>query len=481
MHDFTQSRAAVVACLLGLACTLPARAATDPVVAVESGKLGGVVDDGVASWKGIPYAAPPVGSLRWRPPQAPAGWSGVRAASRFGSDCMQLPFPGDSAPLSTTFSEDCLYLNVWKRADAPGKLPVIVWIHGGGFVNGGTSTALTSGAPLAKRDVMVVSFNYRLGRFGSFAHPALARNAADTGSSGNYGYLDQIAALKWVQRNISAFGGDPSNVTVVGESAGALSVNMLMTSPLAQGLFAKAAILSGGEGLIPDLPTTLAGAEQWSTEFGVKHGIAKDDPDALAKLRALTAEQVLDNFNLVSIFTPGSRVYAGPFVDNKVAYEPISAYAAGRFAKVPVMIGATDDDLGGRLGFMTSGARNIAGYLADKDVPVYEFRFSYVASAAPWPGGAKHATDVPYFFDTVATTYGDKASARDIAMGRTVSACLANFAKNGNPDGPQLPHWPRYRRTTDELMEFAASGQAVPQKDPLGPELDAMRSALSAK
>ncbi|GGY30672.1 carboxylesterase/lipase family protein [Pseudoduganella albidiflava] len=479
----TLAAPAIPAALLALAFALPAAAATGPVAAIDSGKLEGAIENGIASWNGIPYAAPPVGALRWRAPQPPAGWTGIRAATSFGNDCMQVPFPQDLAPLATKPAEDCLYLNVWKPAAAKGKLPVIVWIHGGGFVNGGTSPAITSGAPLAKRGVMVVSFNYRLGRFGSFAHPALASDAANKGQSGNYGYLDQLAALDWVQRNIAAFGGDPANVTIMGESAGAIAVNTMLTSPLTQGkgLFARAAILSGGEGIIPGLPSTRSGAEQWSIEFAGKHGIAADDPAALSKLRALTPEQVVDGFNLMSMFTPGPRVHVGPFADGQVAVEPLPAYAAGRFVKVPVMIGATDDDMGGRTGFMVAGARKIAGVLADQGVPVYAYRFSYVPKAIEWPGGAKHATDVTYFFDTVASAHGDKTTARDIAMSSAIATYLVNFAKNGDPNGAQLPQWPRYQRDKDELIDFAASGVPVPQKDPLGPEIDAAQRAMPAR
>ena len=214
-------------------------------VKVESGMLRGVSDVGVVSYKGVPYAAPPTGNLRWKAPQPAAHWSGVRTANQFGHDCMQLPFPSDAAPLGTKPDEDCLVMNVWApAARTSSKLPVMVWIYGGGYVNGGSSPAVYDGSQFAKQGVVFVSFNYRLGRFGFFAHPALT---AEAGSAplGNYAFLDQIAALKWVQNNIAAFGGDPNKVTLFGESAGGGSVLTMMTSPLSRGLFQQAIIESG--------------------------------------------------------------------------------------------------------------------------------------------------------------------------------------------------------------------------------------------
>ena len=201
-------------------------------VNTESGLVTGATADGVISYKGIPYAAPPVGELRWRAPQPPAKWSAPLAATAYGHDCMQLPFPSDAAPLGTPPAEDCLVLNVWApEKHSAKKLPVMFWIYGGGWVNGGSSPAVYDGSQFAKGGVVLVSFNYRLGRLGFFAHPALTKEHPDE-ALGNYGYMDQIAALKWVQRNIAAFGGDPGNVTIFGESAGGFSVHMLMTTKL---------------------------------------------------------------------------------------------------------------------------------------------------------------------------------------------------------------------------------------------------------
>jgi para-nitrobenzyl esterase len=467
-----------------LAYGAPAMAA-GPVVATESGKVAGAIEGGVASWKGIPFAEAPVGQLRWRAPQPAAPWSGVRQATAYGHDCMQLPFPSDAAPLGTAPSEDCLYLNVWSPSARPGTkaraaLPIIVWIYGGGFVNGGSSPLTYAGARLARQGVMVVSFNYRLGRFGFFGHPALSREIGekdvDDGLAANQAFMDQLAALKWVQRNAEAFGGDPSQVTIIGESAGGMAVNMLLTSPAAQGLFARAVVLSGGDG--GPSRAGMRELEQAGVNFAARKGIAQDDSQALEKLRALPAEDIVDGMNLAQRPDSGSpaTTYIGPIADGRLAVDAAPAIAAGRFAKVPVMIGATSADIGGRTGFMVAGARGMAAALAQQGVPVYAYRFSYVAASIKEPG-AQHATDIPFFFDTAAIKYGSKASARDRAMGRAMSAYLVNFAKHGDPNGAGLPAWPRYTRANDELMDFAGNGKPVAGKDPWGIEIDAAQAS----
>jgi len=462
-----------------LALPLMSAAANNPIVTTETGKVAGSIENGVASWKGIPFAAPPVGALRWRPPQAAAAWEGVRPAASYGADCMQLPFPSDAAPLGTAPSEDCLYLNVWKPAKAASaKLPVIVWIYGGGFVNGGSSPPTYAGAALARQGVVLVSFNYRLGRFGFFAHPQLTAEGGDGALLGNYGFMDQLAALQWVKRNVAAFGGDASNVTIIGESAGGMAVNTLLTAPMAQGLFAKAVVMSGGEGKTAD--PGLAGTERIGVNFATAKGIAQDDPQALARLRALDAGQVVDGLNLANRSVQGAPTYLGPFADGKLALESGAAFAAGRFHKVPVMIGATSADIGGKTGFMIAGARSLAATLAGHGVPVYAYRFSYVADAIGKPG-AGHATDIPYFFDTVAVKYGKQSTKKDVAMGKAISAYLVNFAKKGDPNGRGLPAWPRYRALDDEIMDFADSGKPEPKKDPWGEEIEAARAAAAAR
>lgn len=449
--------------------------ATGPVATIDSGKVEGRVHAGIASWKGIPFAAPPVGALRWRAPQAVAPWTGVRQATAYAPDCMQLPFPSDAAPLGTQPDEDCLYLNVWKPADAGARLPVLVWIYGGGFVNGGSSPPTYSGAELARQGIMVVSFNYRIGRFGFFAHPQLTRETGPGAPLGNYGFMDQLAALQWIKRNAAAFGGDPANVTITGESAGGMSVNALLTSPMSAGLFAKAVVMSGGDG--GTAPTTLAGVEKIGRAFATGKGIAHDDPQALDKLRALPAEQVVDGMNLATFRQPAAAAtYHGPFIDGKVAIDSGAAFSTGHMHRVPVMIGATSADIGGKTGYMVAGARSLAATLADHGVPVYAYRFSYVADSIAKPGaGAGHATDIPFFFDTVALKYGAAATAKDVAMGKAMATYMVNFAKRGDPNGAGLPPWPRYARSTDQLMDFATGGVPVALKDPWGAEIDAAR------
>lgn len=467
--------------LLSAACALPALAsaagASGRIVATDSGKVQGAVAGGVASWKGIPFAAAPVGALRWRAPQPVTAWDDVRPATAYGSDCMQLPFDSDAAPLGTPPAEDCLYANVWRpdHVKAAAKLPVIVWIYGGGFVNGGSSPPTYAGAALAKQGVVLVSFNYRLGRFGFFAHPQLTRAALDD-TLGNYAFMDQLAALRWVRANAAAFGGDPANVTIIGESAGGMSVNTLLTSPQTDGLFARAVIMSGGDGGTAN--PGLAAVEAAGVSFATIKGIATDDPQALDKLRALPADQIVDGMNLAHRPPQDPPTYVGPFVDGKLAIDSGAAFAAGRVHKVPVMIGATSADIGGPTGYMVAGARSLARQLAASGVPVYAYRFSYVADSIGKPG-AQHASDIPFFFATADVKYGAAATPRDIGMGRAISAYVVNFAKKGDPNGGRLPAWPRFTSTHDVLMDFSAGGKPMAGADPLATQIDAALQSTS--
>ena len=437
-----------------------------PVARTASGQVRGEVADGIASWKGIPFAAPPVGGLRWRAPQPAAKWPGVKTTTAYGHDCMQEPFGGDAAPLGTPPAEDCLYLNVWKPAAVRSGLPVVLWIYGGGFVNGGSSPPTYAGAALARKGVMVVSFNYRLGRFGTFRHPALTKANEDGGIGGNFGYLDQVAALRWVKRNIAAFGGDPANITLIGESAGGMSVHTLLTSPMTRGMIARAVVMSGGDGVGMGTQTAQA-VEDTGAYFGTTKGVAADDPAALAKLRALSAEAVTDGLNLAKMFGGGKRTVASPYADGRVAVEVTKAYDSGAFTKVPIMIGATSADIGGKTGPMIVGARTLSGKLTRQGVPVYAYRFSYVAESQKPGAGASHASDIPFFFDTQAIKYGAATTPRDNGMGHTISDYLVNFARTGNPNGSNLPAWPAYDPKADVLMDFAADGQARAVPDPL--------------
>jgi len=506
--------------LFGLALAAPLEAAP---IRTESGLVSGVASEGVVSWKGLPFAAPPIGDLRWRAPRPAPAWQGVRQADAYANDCMQEPFPSDAAPLGTPPSEDCLYLNVWApEGPATAKLPVMVWIHGGGFVNGGSSPEVYDGKHFAKRGVVFVSFNYRLGRFGFFAHPALTQETPG-GPLGNYGSLDQVAALQWVQRNVAAFGGDPGNVTLFGESAGGGSVNTLMISPLAKGLFHKAIVQSGGgrAGGIMAMrhvrqpgPDGSPSGEAAGVAFAKLVGVTGEDAAALAALRKLSASDLVRGLNLMSMGQQRDT-YTGPMVDGQIVPEAVeTAFRAGRQVRIPYMVGANNREFGflpltpaaveGMLarfgaakdevlaaydpgktgdlgevgvglasdGAMVEPARLLARLAAGAGQPTFVYRFSYVASSLrPGTKGALHATEIPFVFATVRAKYEGAMSAEDEAMGATANAYWAAFARSGDPNGDGRPRWPAYTAKDDALMDFAPSG-ATPKPDPWKARLD---------
>ena len=443
-----------------LALGAPATAAAMPqeaIVRTPDGPVRGTREAGVIAFKGIPFAAPPVGSLRWQAPQPPKPWTAVFDASRYAADCMQLPFPSDAAPLGTAPAEDCLYANVWRPAGASRRLPVMVWIYGGGFVNGGSSPPTYSGAALARQGIMVVSFNYRLGRFGTFAHPRL--NAGGIDRQVDFGLLDQIAALRWVRRSIARFGGDPNSVTIVGESAGGRSVHAMLTSPAARGLFRRAVIQSGGDASSGG--NTIATAEAAGVAFANSKGISVDDPQAAAKLRALAPDQIVDGLNLAT--TGQTQTYSGPVPDGGAFVDSLAAYRAGRFSPVPVMVGATSDDIGGPAGSMVTGARAVAGLMSRKGAPVYYYRFGYVAGSARTARtrGAGHATDIPFFFDTADVKYGRATTPTDRAAARIASGYLVRFVKTGDPNRSGLPRWTRYEAADRRMLTLTPEGTAM--------------------
>jgi para-nitrobenzyl esterase len=492
-------------------------------VRIEGGLVSGVAAEGVVAYKGIPYAAPPVGDLRWRAPRPVTPWEGVRAGDAYGHDCMQEPFPSDAAPLGTPPAEDCLYANVWvPEKPAGAKLPVMVWIHGGGFVNGGASPAVYDGKRFARRGVVFVSFNHRLGRFGFFVHPALTKEDPE-GPLGNYGYLDQIAALKWVQRNVGAFGGDPGNVTLFGESAGGGSVHTLMVSPLAKGLFHKAIVQSGGGragGIMT--PRTLKEAEAVGVALAKLAGVTGEGAEALAALRKLPAADLVRGLNLM---TMGQQrdTYAGPMIDGKiVAEEPETAFRAGRQARIPYLVGANNREFGfmplppaavermlarfgaekekvlaaydpGKtgdmgevgVGVMSDGAmvepaRLLARLASAAGQPTFAYRFSYVASSLRKDvKGALHATEIPFVFETVRAKYGDATTAEDEAIASAINAYWVAFARTGDPNGDARPRWPAYTEKDDVIMDFAVTGPAA-KADPWKTRLDIIERFASA-
>jgi para-nitrobenzyl esterase len=485
------------------------------IVTVDGGKVRGVAAGGLLTFKGIPFARPPIGNLRWRAPQPVEPWKGIRDANVVGADPMQ---PANLATPGVAISEDCLYLNVWSpdSTATSARLPVMVWIYGGGLVKGGA--ALYPGQFLAHQGIVVVTFNYRLGRIGFFAHPGPAAEAPDE-PRGNYGYMDQIAALKWVQRNIAAFGGDPNQVTVAGESAGGGSVLVLLTSPMARGLFQRAILES------PGLPTARAAAapmrnldsaESIAVEYARAHGITGDNKTTIAALRALPAEELtrgLDAYGLAVFGGPEIPGLSHSIIDGRLVVEaPEEALRAGRQTMVPVIVGANDRDMAvtpaqtkdalfARLGpravearklydptgnatfddvrqavcgdfGMIEPSRILAEWMADAGQRAYFYRFSYVPDA--WRAkmaGAVHAGELIFVFDCVPALVGAKTTAADLAMAKMVSAYWVDFIKTGDPNGGGRPEWKPYDPSTRDVMNFTAAGAAF-GTDPLKQRLD---------
>jgi para-nitrobenzyl esterase len=516
----------------------PAPSQAPRVVRVESGELQGVVEDGVASFKGIPFAAPPVGDLRWRPPQPAAKWTGVRQAAEFGADCMQGRFgppPPPGAPPPRPSSEECLFLNVWRPESATptAKLPVMVWIHGGGFMGGSGASPFTSGVPFAKQGVLLVSFNYRLGRFGFFAFPALGRERpAET--KGNYAYMDQIAALEWVKRNIAAFGGDPDNVTIFGFSAGGVSVHSLLASPMARGLFHKAIAESGGsrdsvltarpmreDGVDPNYPVS---AETIGINFARSMGIEGTDEAALARLRALGAEEILRGAPPPA-GANAPTIETTPILDGTLVTETAeTVYKARRQARVPLLLGSNSADTAGnrvkattkeqlfaRFGPWSAQAqaaydpdgstdlatlvaranddfgqaepaRFAANAFAANGSPVYLYRFSYVQTAMreQLQAGAPHGGEIGYVFGTLTARPGTTLSPEDLAVARLAQSYWVNFARTGDPNGAGLPTWPRHDPAKDLIFDFRPDGTAGAGPDSRKARLDVTQLATES-
>jgi para-nitrobenzyl esterase len=473
---------------------LPAQDPDRPVVATTSGPVAGVHKDGVRAFKGLPYAAPPVGDLRWAPPARPEGWSEPRDASTVGALCIQPPANGDPGVGPMPMSEDCLTLNVWAPADAR-DLPVMVWIHGGGYNNGSGTAALYDGTALARRDVVVVTVNYRLGRLGFFDHPALAADRPSDRPAGNYGVMDQIAALEWVRDNVAAFGGDPGNVTIFGESAGGVAVTQLMIAPSARGLFHRAAVQSGlGRQVSAELaldrpgrPSAQSLGRSWARSAGLPADI-----DAAA-LRAVPAEKLL---------SPMPAFYSDNLiVDGHVlAEDVVEAFEAGHQAPVPLLLGTNsaefwwirptdagaygrDDDAlteaehdallaayGSPQAYdqhvvsdliFNEPVRHLARLHARAGHPTWLYRFDVVPDSNPEPsGGATHASERPYVFETLHTV-GRPLGARDHRASAAMAGYWTAFARSGDPNGDGRPEWPDFRRRADFLMEFRNDGPAA--------------------
>jgi para-nitrobenzyl esterase len=480
----------VAALLAGVSATC--WAAEGLSVRTLTGPVSGDSADGVLVFRGIPYAAAPIGALRWRPPQPMTPWERARDATRFGASCPQPPRgarAGDPGPQD----EDCLFLNVWTKG-LDGKRPVMVWIHGGAFRLGSGSMPIYDGARFAQDGVVLVTLNYRLGRFGFFAHPAIAKANPDD-ARGNYGLMDQVAALAWVKANIASFGGDPDNVSVFGESAGGASALHLLTSPRAEGLFQKAIIESGGGHQLDRRVDGARGPRESLTDQGVAWakslGIAADA--GADSLRKLTAAQVLGDGQLAE-----GLGGVGPVIDGDwVPDDPGVRLSHGDFDKVPLLIGTNSYEASVLEAFGTSagrliatvgvdraalgklyagvaaddtqvadqafgdatfvaGSRHVARSFAARAEPVYVYHFDYVLERRRGKvPGAAHGSEIPYVFDTLGklpalvqmlTTPADAATAA------TMHRYWVNFATTGDPNGTGLPQWPRYSAEADQWL-----------------------------
>ncbi|RFZ81460.1 carboxylesterase family protein [Mucilaginibacter terrenus] len=462
------------------------------VVKTSSGPVSGAAsaDGAVMSFKGIPFAAPPVGELRWKAPQPVTPWTDVRACTNFAQSPMQGK-PNEFGVYTREFlikdeplSEDCLYLNVWTGAKAVSeKRPVIVWVYGGGFVSGGTNVPIYDGEALARKGVLLVSIPYRVGIFGFFAHPELTKESPNH-ASGNYGLMDLIAALQWVKTNIAAFGGDPDNVTIAGQSAGSFAVNYLVASPQAKGLF-KRAIAESGAGFIngPLGATTLAQAERGGVETAKKLGA-----NSLADLRKLSAEDLLKQHN------------ARPIVDGYILPQDVATiFASGKENKADLLTGWNmDDAFIGKLKNaadykadvqkqykqkaaeflklypantdaeaersqinisrdITFGIQNFtwANVQASKGRPVYLYRFvrRVPANEAFKKYGAFHTAEVAYAFNNL-KFLNRPFEPGDQKLADVMSSYWVNFATKGDPNGPGLPIWPMYKTTNSKMMQL---------------------------
>lgn len=432
--------------------------------AIAQGALRGVpgADPNTTVFKGIPFAAPPVGMLRWQEPQPAAAWEGVRDASSFAPVCPQTDFePGSfydrefyHALATSPMSEDCLYLNIWTPAVARDeKLPVLFWIHGGGFVHGAGSEFPFDGEAMAKRGVLLVTFNYRLGVLGFFAHPELSA-ASPIRASGNYGLLDQLAALAWVRDNIADFGGDPDRITVFGQSAGAMSVQALLASPLARGMMAGAILQSGGGFFLNDRSLTLRKGEQDGQKLMKTCGA-----DSIQALRELPVEALFTGVRTLQKESRGRAPAMGPLIDGHlIPLEPSKAIIAGESTRIPILAGSLADE-GNALG----GSRDItiamaAGSLVLAAVwpgltgkPAWHYHFTRKAPGDEY--GAFHSAELWYVFGTQSRAWRPWEPV-DAELSERMLGYWTRFAATGNPNGDGLPHWPVFTDNTPLTLEI---------------------------
>jgi para-nitrobenzyl esterase len=481
-----------------LLALLPVNAALADITQakITGGTISGTADHGISIFKGIPFAAPPVGDLRWRAPAPVKPWSGVRKADAFADACMQAPHSqGNTAPVS----EDCLYLNVWTPAkSAREKLPVIVWIHGGGFVGGSTSIAMYDGTGYARKGVLLVSLAYRLGPYGFMADPELSRESGH--GSGTYGIQDLVAGLQWVRTNISAFGGDPRNVTLFGHSAGSAAVSFLAASPLSKGLFRRVIAMSGasfaplvssehgGFGMsIPSLKTAEATGSAFLSKLGVK---------TIVEARALSADMIQSATGGGMAFRPAADGYV-------LSNDMSSLYQQGKFNDTPVLLGHTSDEtlaFGGsrsvtpadfekqmqeQFGAQAGAVLDVYPHATDADAAramrhvrndtsfgwnmwtwareqsehgkgkVFSY---YYDNHGPQVEGSGHGSDVPFHFQTLSVR--GTPSKENLALSEMISSYDVNFAKTGDPNGKGLPPWPAFTDKNQQVMVFDAAPSA---------------------
>jgi para-nitrobenzyl esterase len=468
----------------------------DPTVQTQNGLVKGVVneDQTVVSFLGIPYAAPPVGDLRWKEPQPPLPWEGVRDASKFCKSCAQInamtfgPYT-DEFVMMDSLSEDCLFLNIWTPAKtASDNLAVMVYIHGGGFLGGSGSIVIYDGEELAKKGIIVITINYRVGPLGFLSHSELTAESPYH-ASGNYGILDQIAALKWIKENISAFGGDPNRVTIAGQSAGAMSVNVLVASPLAKGLFQRAISQSGSSytgvfsGASPDLKT----AEMQGAEFAKLRGAS-----SLAELRAMTAEQIIGP--PVTSFPPTGPRFVTVIDGYVLTDNYLKTFENGKQNDVPFMTGfnSGETSLTGEFSGETAKTfftlyplgRDRDTALTKKDAAQEQMRLNaflwmneraktaktngyiyYFDQAIPWPEhpefGAFHTSEVLYVFCNFKTLDRPWAAA-DTAVSEMMSSYWVNFVNNGDPNGQGLPEWKAFNSNEKSVMKLDNNAEMIP-------------------
>ena len=477
-----------------LGCIHALSAQTNPIVTISTGQLrGALTAEGVAVFKNIPFAESPIGDLRWREPLPPKGWSGVRDATAFGPMCNQ------TGNKQLPHSEDCLQLNVWApKWPMTSPVPVMVWVHGGGNTAGSGVEALFNGEALARRGVVVVNVNYRLGVFGFFAHPALTKESPHH-AAGNYGLADQIMALRWVKENIGRFGGNPANVTIFGESAGAADVNALIASPLSKGLFVRVIAQSGPIGTQP----SLAESEKRGVDLAAKLGFTSED--ALAKLRAMRDLELMEK-----AAQPGAGTGMGINVDGWVLPEQASkTYTEGRQQKVSLLIGNNSQEMQprGTPGDIRQMISQRYGPLADRALAAYglngaaepqpdpengtvmlqfttdnmfrcgtvqeliwhtaagntgyEYQFSRTVHGQE-EKGAPHASEIPFIFGTLPVwqrmrNYNDS----DQQYAQIMQEYWTNFAKKGDPNGGSLVKWPKFDARARAYMDFTDAGPVV--------------------